>query len=116
VDLVGGQQVIVVGAGPSGLALAIELGSRSIRCLVVERNVRAGWAPRAKTTHSRTRSRAPSMSPFLTRMTDMRSRAFRAAGTMRLHGPRQPASISEWSRPSKAALVHMAFWHQSGGE
>jgi 2-polyprenyl-6-methoxyphenol hydroxylase-like FAD-dependent oxidoreductase len=47
--------VVIVGAGPSGLALAIELGSRSIPCLVVERNVRAGWAPRAKTTHTRTR-------------------------------------------------------------
>lgn len=48
-------QVLIVGAGPSGLALAIELGTRGIRCLVVERNERAGWAPRAKTTHTRTR-------------------------------------------------------------
>lgn len=47
--------VVIVGAGPTGLALAIELGSRSIPCLVIERNVRAGWAPRAKTTHTRTR-------------------------------------------------------------
>lgn len=48
-------QVVIVGAGPSGLALAIELGSRSIPCLLIERSVRAGWAPRAKTTHNRTR-------------------------------------------------------------
>ncbi|MFT3722121.1 MAG: FAD-dependent monooxygenase [Hyphomonadaceae bacterium] len=48
-------QVLVIGAGPSGLAIAIELGRRGVSCLVVERNVRAGWAPRAKTTHTRTR-------------------------------------------------------------
>jgi 2-polyprenyl-6-methoxyphenol hydroxylase-like FAD-dependent oxidoreductase len=44
-----------VGAGPAGLALAIELGHRDIPCLVVERNDRVGYAPRAKTTHVRTR-------------------------------------------------------------
>lgn len=48
-------QVLVIGGGPSGLAMAIELGRRGVSCLVVERNVRAGWAPRAKTTHTRTR-------------------------------------------------------------
>ncbi|MGE0233723.1 MAG: FAD-dependent monooxygenase, partial [Flavobacteriaceae bacterium] len=50
-----GYQVVIVGAGPSGLALAIELGGRNVPCLLVERNERAGWAPRAKTTHTRTR-------------------------------------------------------------
>lgn len=48
-------KVLIVGAGPTGLALAIELGSRSIPCFVVERNDRAGYAPRAKTTNVRTR-------------------------------------------------------------
>jgi len=48
-------QVLVVGAGPTGLALAIELGHRGIACTVVERNDRVGYAPRAKTTHTRTR-------------------------------------------------------------
>ena len=50
------HDVVIVGAGPSGLALAIELGSRGIRCLVIERNDRVGYAPRAKTTNVRTRT------------------------------------------------------------
>jgi 2-polyprenyl-6-methoxyphenol hydroxylase-like FAD-dependent oxidoreductase len=47
--------VVVIGAGPTGLALALELGSRSIPCMVLERDRRRGHAPRAKTTHVRTR-------------------------------------------------------------
>ena len=47
--------VLIIGAGPAGLAAAIELGSRNVRCIVVERNDRVGYAPRAKTTHVRTR-------------------------------------------------------------
>lgn len=46
---------IIVGAGPAGLAAAIELGMRGIACLVLERTERGGHAPRAKTTHTRTR-------------------------------------------------------------
>lgn len=48
-------QVIIVGAGPAGLAMAIELGQRSIPCLLIERNDRVGYAARAKTTNVRTR-------------------------------------------------------------
>ena len=48
-------RVLIVGAGPVGLALAIELGHRGVPCLLVERNDRVGYAPRAKTTHVRTR-------------------------------------------------------------
>ena len=48
-------RVLIVGAGPVGLALAIELGHRKIPCIVVERNPRVGFAPRAKTTNVRTR-------------------------------------------------------------
>lgn len=48
-------RVLIVGAGPTGLALAIELGHRGIPCLVIERNSRVGHAPRAKTTNVRTR-------------------------------------------------------------
>lgn len=48
-------RVLIVGAGPTGLALAIELGHRGVPCLLVERNPRVGFAPRAKTTNVRTR-------------------------------------------------------------
>jgi 2-polyprenyl-6-methoxyphenol hydroxylase-like FAD-dependent oxidoreductase len=48
--------VLIVGAGPAGLATAIELGLRGVRVLMVERNERSGTAPRAKTTNVRTRT------------------------------------------------------------
>ena len=51
----GQTDVVVVGAGPVGLAAAIELGRRGVRCIVVERNDRVGYSPRAKTTNVRTR-------------------------------------------------------------
>ena len=47
--------VVIAGAGPVGLALAIELGQRGVSCLAVERNDRVGYSPRAKTTNVRTR-------------------------------------------------------------
>ncbi len=47
--------VLIIGAGPVGLALAIELGRRGVRCLVMEQNDRVGLNPRAKTTNARTR-------------------------------------------------------------
>jgi 2-polyprenyl-6-methoxyphenol hydroxylase-like FAD-dependent oxidoreductase len=47
--------VLIAGAGPVGLALAIELGLRGVSCLVVERNDRVGQSPRAKTTNVRSR-------------------------------------------------------------
>ena len=47
--------VLIVGAGPAGLALAIELGQRGVRCMVIEQHDRVGVAPRAKTTNVRTR-------------------------------------------------------------
>lgn len=47
--------VIIVGAGPAGLSLAIELGHRAIPCLLIEKNDRTGAAPRAKLTNVRTR-------------------------------------------------------------
>ncbi len=47
--------VLVVGGGPVGLALALELGLQGRRCLLVERHDRVGSAPRAKTTNVRSR-------------------------------------------------------------
>ena len=47
--------VLIVGAGPVGLSLAIELGQRGIGCRVIERNDRVGYSPRAKLTNVRTR-------------------------------------------------------------
>ncbi len=49
------QRVAIIGSGPSGLAAAIELGTRGVPCTIFERQTRAGYAPRAKTTHTRTR-------------------------------------------------------------
>lgn len=48
-------QVLIVGAGPAGQGLAIELGHRGIQCLLIEKNGVIGVAPRAKTTNVRTR-------------------------------------------------------------
>ncbi|MES2536910.1 MAG: FAD-dependent monooxygenase [Pseudomonadota bacterium] len=47
--------VLVVGGGPAGLALALELGTQGRRCMLVECNPRSGLVPRAKTTNVRTR-------------------------------------------------------------
>lgn len=46
-------QVLVVGAGPVGLSLAIELGLRGIAVTLVEQRLRTGAQPRAKTTNAR---------------------------------------------------------------
>ena len=48
--------VLVIGAGPAGLAMAVELGSRGVSVLLAERNLRGGVAPRAKTTNVRSRT------------------------------------------------------------
>ena len=47
--------VLIVGAGPVGLALAVDLGQRSVRCVVVEQSDRVGLKPRAKLTNVRSR-------------------------------------------------------------
>ena len=52
-DSVETTQVLVVGAGPVGLALAIELGQRGIGVTVIDQRDRTGPQPRAKTTNVR---------------------------------------------------------------
>ena len=47
--------VLIIGAGPAGLSLAVELGTQGQRCIVVERHEHVGYAPRAKTSNVRTR-------------------------------------------------------------
>ena len=47
--------VLVVGGGPVGLSLALELGLQGRGCLLVEQNDRVGAAPRAKVTNVRSR-------------------------------------------------------------
>ncbi|HEX7231633.1 MAG TPA: FAD-dependent monooxygenase, partial [Candidatus Binatia bacterium] len=47
-------QVLIAGAGPVGLALALELGWRGIRCLLVEQKEEFTGNPKAKTVHQRT--------------------------------------------------------------
>jgi 2-polyprenyl-6-methoxyphenol hydroxylase-like FAD-dependent oxidoreductase len=45
--------VLIVGAGPTGLSLAIELGLRNVPAVIVEQHPRTGSQPRAKTTNVR---------------------------------------------------------------
>ncbi len=48
------SDVLIVGAGPAGLALATELTMRDVSVQVIEQNDRVGVQPRAKTTNVRT--------------------------------------------------------------
>lgn len=48
-----GTEVLIVGAGPVGLGLALELGSHGIKCVLVEQNSDVGTQPRAKLTNVR---------------------------------------------------------------
>jgi 2-polyprenyl-6-methoxyphenol hydroxylase-like FAD-dependent oxidoreductase len=46
-------QVLIVGAGPVGLSVAIELGLRGVHATIIEQRLRTGPQPRAKTTNVR---------------------------------------------------------------
>ncbi|GAB3045545.1 FAD-dependent monooxygenase [Stenotrophomonas tumulicola] len=46
--------VIVVGAGPAGLTLAIDMGQRGVRVLLLERNAEPGPWPKMERTNART--------------------------------------------------------------
>ena len=47
-------QVVIVGGGPSGLILAIELGRRGVPCIVLEEDPTSPTMPKANATTSRT--------------------------------------------------------------
>lgn len=47
-------QVLIIGAGPVGLTLAIDLGQRGVRCVVVERNAAPGHWPKMERCNART--------------------------------------------------------------
>ena len=51
-------QVTIVGGGPAGLSIALELGLRKIRCVVVEPDPRTQIVPRAKLANVRTMEHA----------------------------------------------------------
>ncbi len=47
-------QVVIVGGGPVGLGLAIELGQRGVRCVLVERHMRPQPVPKGQNLTQRT--------------------------------------------------------------
>src|SRR5829696_5122869 len=46
--------VLIVGAGPVGLTLALDLGARNVRCIVVERNAAPMTLPKMERCNGRT--------------------------------------------------------------
>src|SRR6202790_1140233 len=47
-------QVLVVGAGPVGLTLALDLGQRGVRCVLIERNETSIQLPKMERCNART--------------------------------------------------------------
>ncbi|HEX6512948.1 MAG TPA: FAD-dependent monooxygenase [Chloroflexota bacterium] len=47
-------QVLIAGGGPVGLSLAVELGLRGVRCIVVQQNEHSSPEPKARTVHNAT--------------------------------------------------------------
>jgi 2-polyprenyl-6-methoxyphenol hydroxylase-like FAD-dependent oxidoreductase len=48
------SEVLIVGAGPTGLTLAIDLGKRGIRCILIEQKERPGFLPKMERVNART--------------------------------------------------------------
>ena len=47
-------QVLIVGAGPTGLTLAIDLGRRGVRCTVIEQKEAPQFLPKMERCNART--------------------------------------------------------------
>src|SRR3981189_3595967 len=47
-------QVLIVGAGPVGLTLALDLGQRGVRCILIERNETSIQLPKMERCNART--------------------------------------------------------------
>src|ERR1700754_501194 len=47
-------QVLIVGAGPTGLTLAIDLGRRGVRCMVIEQKETPEFLPKMERCNART--------------------------------------------------------------
>ena len=47
-------QVLIVGAGPVGLTLAIDLGRRGVRCMLVEQKDAPAFLPKMERCNART--------------------------------------------------------------
>jgi 2-polyprenyl-6-methoxyphenol hydroxylase-like FAD-dependent oxidoreductase len=48
------SEVLIVGAGPTGLTLAIDLGKRGVRCILVEQKERPAFLPKMERVNART--------------------------------------------------------------
>ena len=50
----GNRHVLIAGAGPVGLTLAIDLGRRGVRCTLIERNPTTAPYPKMDRSNART--------------------------------------------------------------
>src|SRR5580704_8067624 len=48
------SEVLIVGAGPTGLTLAIDLGRRGVRCILIEQKPRPAFLPKMERINART--------------------------------------------------------------
>jgi hypothetical protein len=81
-------QVLIVGAGPVGLTLALDLGQRGVRCTLVERNTTSIQLPKMERCNGRT------MEIY---------RRLRIADAVRAAGLPRPLATPIWRRSSRPA-------------
>jgi 2-polyprenyl-6-methoxyphenol hydroxylase-like FAD-dependent oxidoreductase len=48
------SDVLIVGAGPTGLTLAIDLGKRGVRCTLIEQKAQPAFLPKMERINART--------------------------------------------------------------